>query len=79
MREYSTRRRKERPRAGGNELVPRTDWGPRRLRLSSLALEAALAVSHLCFIPVLPELLLVIVLWKMNTSFPVSDIRDENH
>lgn len=79
MREYSTRRRRKRPRAGGNEPVPRTGWGPQRLPLSSLDLEPVLAVSHLCFIPVLPELLLFIVLWKTNTSFLVSDIRDENH
>lgn len=38
-----------------------------------------LADSHLRFIPLLPQLLLFIALWKTNTSFLVSEIRDENH
>lgn len=77
---YSTAGRKKRHRAGGNEPVGSQGRpGPQCLRLSSLDLEPALAVSHLRFIPVLPELLLFIVLWKMNTSYLVSDIREENH
>lgn len=66
------------PRAGGNELAPRTARVPQRLPLPSLDLAPALSGPHLGFIPVLSELLLFIVLWKTNTDFLVSDIRDEN-
>lgn len=78
-RGYSTGRWKKRRRTGGTDpLTGRTGATVPASFLPSTGTKT-LADSHLRFIPLLPQLLLFIALWKTNTSFLVSEIRDENH
>lgn len=78
-RGFSTGRGKKKRRTGGNgPFTGRTGATVPASFLPSTGTKT-LADSHLRFIPLLPQLLLFIALWKTNTSFLVSEIRDENH